>query len=240
MLRSRLILFASLAVVVVALAVFFLSSGDTRSSGEISPEQSEVIGGQSADEDVVSEGHSENSSGDTPSTSKGSPSATSAEVKAPETAAQKSDAPCQVADLKSEVKETKGYLHEFQLDRTLSQAEPLCVMVEGKSVAHTRLKDGRVRIDGRISRGSAKVSAIFCTEGVKCQVSCPEAEKDFWDTLGADDQASVGSGFADSDTAEDRELQKEIKALKDVLSRKPTEAPVAQWKIVAQHDSSCK
>jgi hypothetical protein len=113
-------------------------------------------------------------------------------------------------------------------------------MVEGKSVGYTRMKDGRVRIDWRIARSSSKVSATFCTEGVKCQVTCPDPEKDFWDSIGSGSDGAVGAGFADAETAEDKELQKEIKALKDVLNRKPSEAPVANWTIVAQHDSSCK
>jgi len=248
MLRSRLILLASIGVVVVALAVFLLSSRDDASSGEITSEQAEVAGENASEDGVASEGQSETKGSSSSSKATGSKSdkqggvlgVVRAEGKVSETAAQHSDAPCQVVDLKSELKETKGYLHEFKLERTLSSSEPLCVMVEGKSVGHTRMKDGRVRIDGRIARSSAKVSAMFCTQGVKCQVSCPEPEKDFWDSIGTEDDSAVGTGFADVDTAEDRELQKEIKALKDVLSRKPAEAPVANWKIVAQHDSSCK
>jgi|GEM_PF-6028047 len=155
-------------------------------------------------------------------------------------AAVKTEAPCQIVDLKSDVSETKGHLHEFRLERTLGASEPLCVTVDGKSVSHTRMKDGRVRIDWKIAKPSSKVSAQFCTEGVKCTMSCPEPEKDFWESIGGDDAAAVGTGFAEGDTAEDRELQKEIKALKDVLNRKPTEAPVAKWSVVARHDSSCK
>src|SRR5690606_8129638 len=95
---------------------------------------------------------------------------------------QKTEAPCQLVELKSNVSETKGHLHEFRLDRALASSEPLCVTVDGKGVAHTRLKDGRVRIDWRIAKPSSKVSALYCTEGIKCKMSCPESEKDFWDS----------------------------------------------------------
>jgi hypothetical protein len=262
MLRSRMIIASSLALLLVVVIAIVVMSGDDKGAvpAEIqNSEQSEsaaagTTSSESADQAaapgsagaVVGKG----TKGDPASATLGAAgasgiaagagSAAGAKSEVSETAAKKSDAPCQVVDLKSDVKETKGYLHEFRLARTLAQSEPLCVMVEGKSVGYTRMKDGRVRIDWRIARSSSKVSAVFCTEGVKCQVSCPDPEKDFWDSIGSDGGGSVGAGFADAETAEDKELQKEIKALKDVLNRKPSEAPVANWTIVAQHDSSCK
>jgi hypothetical protein len=252
MLRSRMIIASSLALLlVVVIALVVMSSDDkgavpaeiqnsedsqNAAAGSTTGESGDLVGGGKSS---GAQGAKSPSSGQS-STTLGAGGSAGLAAGAGSAVAKKSDAPCQVVDLKSDVKETKGYLHEFKLARNLAQSEPLCVMVEGKSVGYTRMKDGRVRIDWRIARSSSKVSATFCTEGVKCQVACPDPEKDFWDSIGSEGDAAIGAGFADAETAEDKELQKEIKALKDVLNRKPSEAPVANWTIVAQHDSSCK
>ena len=262
MLRSRLIIASSLALLLVVVIALVVMSGDDKGAvpaeiqnsehsqnadaGSTTDESVDQVGASGAAGGVLLGGKSSGAQGaksassGQSSTTLGAGGSTGLAAGAGSAAAKKSDAPCQVVDLKSDVKETKGYLHEFKLARNLAQSEPLCVMVEGKSVGYTRMKDGRVRIDWRIARSSSKVSATFCTEGVKCQVACPDPEKDFWDSIGSGGDAAVGAGFADAETAEDKELQKEIKALKDVLNHKPSEAPVANWTIVAQHDSSCK
>jgi hypothetical protein len=250
-----MILIASaLVLVVVIMAAVMLTRKEARvSSDSKDPQSPSATGTVVGDKSAVIPSTGETLKGQEPGAagksgvgakvasipSSGTAASSRASAPVTETPAKPSS-PCQIADLKSDVKDLKGHLNEFRLARTLESKEPLCVTVDGKSVATTRLKDGRVRIDTRIAKTSAKVSALFCSEGVKCKISCPEPEKDFWDSIGSDEGLVAGTGFAENESSQDKELQKEIKALKDVLNRKPTEAPVALWAISAQRDSSCQ
>ncbi|MEO5666640.1 MAG: hypothetical protein ABIR96_01140 [Bdellovibrionota bacterium] len=248
--RSKLILISSLAVIViVVISVVMMTRSHspsheaerTREStqGEVSPEGSSSGNAVGSSAAIVKGKSSSEAANSNPVIAR-STEVGGVKVEAVAAVEKKPEAPCQAVDLKSDVTEIKGHLNEFRLGRTLSSTDPLCVMVDGKSVSYTKLKDGRVRIEWKIAKSSSKVSATFCSDGVKCHVNCPEPEKDFWDTIGSNDAATVGTGFADTETANDKDLQKEIKALKDVLNRKPAEAPVANWTVVAQHDSLCK
>jgi len=147
---------------------------------------------------------------------------------------------CLQADLQNQSSELKGALHEFQLPRKFSKNEALCVFVDGKSVDYSRIDSDRVRIDWKIAKTSTKVSASYCAEGSKCKITCPAPEKDFWDTIGDADSVPAGEGFAVDETVEDKELQKELKALKDVLNRKPAKARVSVWKVSEVHEVACK
>ncbi len=256
--RSRIFVLCSAVALVLVVMFVVLRKKDTSDNTDIQSQADVPSNNQSQDASVAAEHSVQESSSDdaliaplpsnpketrskvdTPTSS--APLATTSEQN---TEQKKSvpvvhTSPCKWADLKTETRELKGHLHEFSLDRSLASSEPVCVFVDGKSVAHTRLKDGRMRIESRIARASTKVSVMYCSEGVKCQMSCPEPEKDFWETLGSDDQGA-GVGFAENETQDEKELQKELKALKDVLNRKPSEVPVAKWVVAAQQDSSCR
>jgi hypothetical protein len=147
---------------------------------------------------------------------------------------------CLKADLESQTKELKGHIHEFQLPRKFAKNEELCVFVDGKSVQYSRIDSERVRIDWKIASANTKVSASYCNEGKKCKLTCPAPEKDFWDTIGDVSVSGSGDGFAANESAEEKELQKELKALQDVLHRKPAQAKVALWKIASVSEIACK
>ena len=157
----------------------------------------------------------------------------------PEILAVKKD-PCLKSEFKSDTSRIKGKLQELTLKNVKVKKNKFCVFVDGKPVEYSITKKGNLRLDWKLSQNKAEITALYCNEGKKCDLVCPEIEKDFWDTIGESKTEEASVGFSDSATSEERALQKELKELKDVLNRKPAKAVVALWKVDSSVGVQCQ
>jgi hypothetical protein len=147
--------------------------------------------------------------------------------------------PCLRAELKSDKKDIVAQIHEFKLPRTLPEMGSVCVFVDSKSVAFSKISNDRLRIDWKISKDSKDIYALYCNKGVKCNLKCPEPEKDFWDSITESKDLIEGTGFAENESSDEKELQKELQALREVLNRKPSQVSKTIWTANNEITSSC-
>ena len=147
--------------------------------------------------------------------------------------------PCLFATFETRESVIKGKLQELLVEKKID-SKRYCVFVDGKPVDYSKVSKGRIRLDWKLTSNKAEVTALYCNQGKKCNLKCPEAQKDFWDEIGAVDTDEVGVGFADETSSDEVALQKELKTLKEVLNRKPPKAKIAVWKQEEAKGVSCQ
>ncbi|NCN28380.1 hypothetical protein GW915_12505 [bacterium] len=154
---------------------------------------------------------------------------------------QEKQEPCLKTAFKSDTSTLKGKLQEIKLADTKVNKKNFCVFVDGKPVDYEVVQKDTLRLDWTLAENKAEVTALHCNKGEKCNLVCPEVEKDFWDTIGdSSSDSNLSAGFTDGATSDEKSLQKELNELKEVLNRKPAKALIAHWKVDTSVGVQCE
>jgi hypothetical protein len=148
---------------------------------------------------------------------------------------------CVSVEFKSKDGSLKGKRHELVFQDSLPNKKGLCIQVDGKAVSFEVASAGtKAIVDRKILRAKTKVTAIYCKNEKECALKCPKVEEDFWDSVSTVSNEAEVTGFAASESQEEKALQKELVALSEVLKSQPEAPEYAQWVVASQRPVPCE
>ncbi len=135
-------------------------------------------------------------------------------------------------------KDLKVKRHELTLSEKLEKKPQLCVTINGEGVHHSLDKDSKIILDHRIREKGTEIIATYCRSGA-CKLSCPKPKKDFFDAISSESSDEVIRGFSGDQSAEEKQLQRELVTLQKLLKEPNAKKRVAQWTESKRVDGPC-
>lgn len=145
---------------------------------------------------------------------------------------------CARITFQNQDKEFKVKRHELTLTQKIASKKEVCVTVNGEGVTFDlQQKGSKIVFDFRMkSRGD--VVATYCMTGA-CKLSCPKPKKDFFDEISGESSDEVINGFAGSESAEEKQLQRELASLQKLLKEPNDKRKIIEWNEGARNEGPC-
>jgi hypothetical protein len=144
---------------------------------------------------------------------------------------------CARVTFQNQEKEFKVKRHELTLLQKIESKKELCVTVNGEGVAFDLQKGSKIVFDYRM-KSKGDVVATYCLSGA-CKLSCPKVKKDFFDQISGESSDEVIQGFAGTESAEEKKLQKELASLQKLLKEPNDKRKIIEWSEGARNEGPC-